>query len=133
EPPVDPALRSALARIDYTGLAVDMLEEALLARSAVMARSTFDGQPRIAATLLQQVSSSYRDLGRLEQAGALQQEALALLRGSVGADDRLTLSSMREELKLLRVAGSADAEARHREVLAAHVRALGSDDSDTHL
>ncbi len=127
------AASTAIDGIDYTGLAVDMLDEAILARAADAARTRFADQPRIAAMLLQQVASSYRGLGRFASAGVLQDEVIAKLEQEPGDADRLTLAARREQLKLLRMTGAADGEARHRAVLEAHRYYLGANDLDTQV
>ncbi len=125
------SLEPAVAKIDFTGLAIDMLDEAILHPSVASAQKDFPDQPRVHGQLLQQLAIDYRDVGRLEQAHKIQDEATKLLHDAFGDDDRLTLSSMREQLKLVRDLNLPDGEARHRKVLQLHIRYLGDDDLDT--
>lgn len=124
-------LEGAIARLDYAGLAIDMLDEAILRRSVHAARSRFAVQPRVRGLLLQQLAIDYRDLGRYAQSAPIQSEATQVLRKAFGEGDPLTLMSLRESLKLIRRTGSVDAEARHREVLRLHEQYLGSDSLET--
>lgn len=124
-------LQAAIAKIDYTGLAIDMLDEAILHRSVKAARKRFVNQPRVEGLLLQQLAIDYRDLGRFEQARPIQSEATTVLQKALGDGDPLTLASMREQLKLVRRLNLPDGEARHRKVLQLHIRYLGNDAVDT--
>lgn len=135
--PSNNAVTAVIARIDYTGMAVGMLDEALLKRALQAARKEFANQPRVQAMLLQTLANSYRDLDMLDTAEPIQEQATALFLTSLGASDPQTLSSLRDQLELLRARalGGAlgDGEARHREVLREHVRYLGEDSVDTAL
>lgn len=133
----DQTANAATGRIDYTGMAVGMLDEALLKPSLLAARKRFANQPRVQAMLLQTLASSYRDLGLIDAAEPIQTQATELFARTLGAGDPLTPASKREQLKLLRVRADGepqpDGEARHREVLREHVRYLGEHSVDTAL
>ncbi len=135
--PSDEAGAAAAARIDYTGLAVDMLDEAVLKRSVKTVRKSFADQPLVQAQLLQTLADSYRDLGMLDVAEPILQQAMKLFRNTLGVGDPQTLASMRDQLELVQERGNArdllEGEARHREVLRLHIRYLGNDSVDTAL
>jgi serine/threonine-protein kinase len=127
------AARAALAHLDYAGLAVGLLDGAVLRPAVASARGEFARQPRVEAMLLQSIAGIYRNLGRLDAAEPLQNEAVTLFRNVLGPGDPLTLAGLREQLKLVRARNPADGEQRHREVLALHERWLGADSVDTAL
>lgn len=124
-------LDPAIAKIDYTGLVIDMLDEAVLRRSLTAVRKRFTDQPRVEGKLLEQVAIDYLDLGRFEQAKPILAEATAVFRKALGEGDPLTLMSLREQLKLVRKMNPPDGEALHRKVLQLHLRYLGADSVDT--
>lgn len=123
-----------LAGINFTDLAVDSVDRAVLAPALDTVRQRFADQPEVLAALLQTLAVSYRELGRLEPAGTIQDEALALRRQHLGFGHRLTLASWREQLKLKRgMAGAHQIESEFRDLVAAHERYLGPDHIDTAL
>jgi serine/threonine-protein kinase len=122
---------AALNRIDYTGLSIDMLDAAILAPSIDAAHQHFSDQPRVEGMLLLALTEAYLGLGRLDKARALQERVTALARKHFGAGDRLTLMSLRDEMKLVRQAESPDAEAISRDIVRQHERYLGVNDIDT--
>jgi serine/threonine-protein kinase len=122
----------ALDRVNFTDLAVGLLDSALLTPSQEAAWQRFQGQPLVLATLLQTLAVSHRSLGHLDRAMPLQSEALAQRRAHLGEAHPLTLTSLREHLRLLRRrAPDRGGEAAHRELWAQHARHLGADHTDT--
>lgn len=134
---IDEITDAAIARIDYTGLAANMIDAAVLKRSLAAVRKHFAAQPRVQAPLLQTLANSYRDLGLRDAAQPIQAQATALFREVLGEGDPQALASMRDELQLLRNRSEghpvADGEVRHRDVLRLHVRYLGEGNIATAL
>ncbi|HZW51488.1 MAG TPA: serine/threonine-protein kinase [Rudaea sp.] len=122
---------TVLNRIDYTGLSIDMLDEAILAPSIDAAHQRFSDQPRVKGMLLLALTEAYLGLGRFDKARALQEQVTALARERFGAEDRLTLMSLRDEMKWVRQAKSPDGEAISRDIVHQHERYLGVNDIDT--
>ncbi len=120
-----------LARIDYTGLAVDLLDHAVLSRARESLEQRFPDQPRVRASLLQTLASTYIDLGLLDQAAPVQDAATALFERTLGLGDPQTLASLREQADLAYRRDTDDAEAVQRRMLALHERYLGEDSFDT--
>jgi serine/threonine-protein kinase len=120
-----------LARIDYTGLAVDLLDHAVLSRAHDSLNEQFSDQPRVRASLLQTLASTYIDLGLLDKAAPVQDAATRLFKQTLGIGDPETLASIREQADLAYRRDAADGEALQRRMLALHERHLGADSFDT--
>ena len=125
--------RRALGKVDTVGLAIDNLDEALLRRAVEAARRNLADQPRVQARMLQSLASTYIDLNRFDPAEQIQREALDLFRRTVGPDDPLTLSSLREQVDLGMRSGQGIDEAAVADMLEQHRRHLGDDSFDTAL
>ena len=124
---------ATLAKVDFTGLGVDMLNHALLDPALVSVQTRFASQPRVRAMLLQTLANIYRVLFEVDKAEPVQTEATTLFRKTLGVGDPQTLASMRDQVKLIGLMQPPDGEARIRAVLALHERYLGPDDVNTAL
>lgn len=125
-------LESALARVNFTDIAIGSLDHTILERARNAIESNFADQPVVKARLLQAVADTVRDLGLLDGAIPPQTQALDIRRRELGSDDPRTLTSISRMGDLFRALGKyAEAEALCREALEGRERALGPDDPDT--
>ena len=91
-----------------------------------------DNDPELRARLMLTMSQTYSGLGLYDRAQALSQQALALARPLLGAQNRLTLATETDLATYIRAQGHpAEAEQQLRVILAAQQKALGPDDVDT--
>lgn len=126
--------KAALAKVDFTGTAAQMLDRAVLARAVAESRTRFTSQPKVLAMMLQSLGASYRDLSEYDKAGALLAEATSLFRKTLGPGDRRTLASMRDyATRFAYVDEDEQGKAFANRMLALHRQYLGDDDPDTAL
>ncbi len=83
----------ALLGIDFTGLAMQTLEESLFAPSRRAIDDRFDAQPTIRARLLQSLARSAERVGLLELSEQTQRKAVEIYRSTLGDDDPRTISA----------------------------------------
>ncbi|QOC21364.1 serine/threonine protein kinase [Wenzhouxiangella sp. AB-CW3] len=130
--PVPPEFERLLGEVDFTGLALNWLDEIVLEEAVRGIDSQFSDQPLIRARLLQAVASTLRSLALIDRAWPLQKEALEVRRKVLGAKHPATLDSLGSKARLLREQGDlADAEKLTGKVLEARQRELGEDHPDT--
>ncbi len=123
--PAPASAAAALEQMDFTGIAVDLLDHAVLAPATRAVDARFAQQPRVRAALLQTLADSYGSLLRLDDAARLQDTATALFEATDGPAAPHTLASLRARARLAVDAHAAGGEALVREVLARHERARG--------
>lgn len=137
------SLETLLAGTDFTGLALNALNENVFRRALAAIDRQFAGPPPAAsapadegslvrARLLQSTASTLKKLGLANAAAPPQEEALRLRRRLLGDTHPDTLVSLGEQADLFRMLGrSDDAEAAAREALEKMRRVLGSDHIET--
>jgi len=124
-------LTSLLAGTDFTGIALDVLDEQVF-EGALKALEGFEDQPLVQAQLLQTVATTLLELGLLEQALEPQEQALEIYRGELGDEHPATLHSISNLGVLLRVQGKLDeAEPLLRGALEVRRRKLGDEHPST--
>ncbi|HEX6810868.1 MAG TPA: serine/threonine-protein kinase [Planctomycetota bacterium] len=125
-------LEARLAGMNFTSLALAMLQENLFDRSLAAIGEGFAEQRLVKARLLQSVADTLRELGLFDLATAPQTEALEIRRRDLGDADPDTLSSIRNASLLLEDQGKlAEAESLCREALEGSRRVRGDDHPDT--
>ncbi len=125
-------LEAELADVNFTSLALSVLEQNLFARTLEGIDAQFADQPLVRARLLQTMAVTLHDLGRLESAQAPQERALSLRREALGNEHRDTLVSITRMGELLTARGRLSvAEPFCREALEGARRVLGDADPDT--
>ena len=124
-------LASLLAGTDFTGIALDVLDEQVF-EGALKALEGFEDQPLVQAKLLQTVATTLLDLGLLEQALEPQEQALEIRRHELGDEHLHTLTSINNLGVLLNAQGKAgEAEPLYREALEVSRRKRGTEHPDT--
>jgi eukaryotic-like serine/threonine-protein kinase len=126
------ALESALARVNFTSVAVDALNEIVFEASLKAIDAEFSSRPVLQARLLQTVAHSLQALGLLDRAAVPQRQALELRRAHLGEEHPDTLVSINHLGLLLQAQGRfAEAEAEFSIALEARRRLLGDEHPDT--
>ena len=121
-----------VAGADFTGLALDTLDQHIFEPALEAIDREFADQPPVRASLLQTLAATMRDAGLLDQATPPQIEALETRREILGDDNRHTLTSISDMGGLLYLQGKlAEAALYHREALEGRRRTLGEDHPDT--
>jgi len=124
-------LASLLAGTDFTGIALDVLDEQVF-EGALKALEGFEDQPLVQAQLLQTVADTLLELGLLERALEPQEQALEIRRRELGDEHQETLLSINNLGYLLQDHGKLDeAEPFYREALRTSRRTLGDEHQDT--
>jgi len=124
-------LQRILAGSDFTGIAVDVLDEQIF-EGALQELDNFANQSLVQARLLQVVADTLRQLGRYDRADAPQQQALAIRQRELGDEHADTLVSLHNLGGLLRIQGRYDeAEPLLREALEGFRRVLGDEHPGT--
>jgi non-specific serine/threonine protein kinase/serine/threonine-protein kinase len=111
------ALEASLSAVNFTSVALALLEEELFVRALAAIEKGFAEQPGVKARLLLNVAEPLHKLGSLERAIAPVREALALAEQVHGARHELTLAARESLGGLLEMRGSyAEAELEKRAV-----------------
>lgn len=125
-------LESALAGVNFTDLAKRTLDQNYFGRAIDGVDAQFSQQPRLQASLFQDLASTMRELGLLAAANDPQRRALDIRRRELGNENRDTIDSMNQSGMLAQARGLyEEAEARFREALAASQRVLGDHGKET--
>lgn len=125
-------LEQLIARIDFTGMALDALNENFFQPALAAIDNEFTGQPLVRARLLQTLASTLRELGLIQAATEPQTQALAIRRRELGEEHADTLTSMNEMGLLFWAQGRLDeAELTFREALEMRRRVLGEEHRGT--
>jgi len=125
-------LEAGLAGVNFTSLALGMLQENLFDRSLAAIGRGFADQPLVKARLLQTVAETLMGLGLLERASAAQTEALEIRRRFLGDEHPDTLISINNMGYSMRARGKlTEAEVLYHEALEKRRRILGDDHPDT--
>ena len=102
-----------------------------LDRAAARIRGKFDKQPAVEAGIRYTIGRTYIDLGQYPEARTQLERALALYRGSLGADNPKTLHTVNSLAYLAELQGKfAEAESLSTRALAIERRVLGPDSPD---
>jgi len=126
------SLEAVLSRVNMTDVALAMLRENILDVAVEAIARDFRGQPLVRASLLQTISTSYRELGFYDDAMPLQTEALASRRNELGNGNKDTMDSIHSMGVLLYLRGNLEgAEPLYREALGGRRNALGPSHPDT--
>lgn len=126
------SIESLIAGCNFTGLALESLEENFFDPAREAIDRQFPDQPLVKARLLQSLASTQRELGLLSAAVQPQEEALAIRQGLLGHEHPDTLSSLNHMGDLLRRRGKlAEAETLFRELLETCRGALGPEHPGT--
>ncbi len=125
-------LEQTLTGINFSNLALDWLEDNVLAGTVSGIESQFADQPLVRARLLQSVANTMRNLALYDRAWAIQQRALELHRRELGETHPRTLASLSETGRLLRSRGQLEeAEEYERLALEGRRQVLGDNHPDT--
>jgi serine/threonine protein kinase/tetratricopeptide (TPR) repeat protein len=126
------ALEQLIAGSDFTGIALDALEENFFQPALQVVEEHFVDQPLVKARLLQTMASTLTELGLLDAAADPQKEALAIRRRLLGDEHRDTISSITGMGTLLCEQGSLqEAEPYLREAAETGARVLGEEHPET--
>ncbi|MCA9281198.1 MAG: serine/threonine protein kinase [Phycisphaeraceae bacterium] len=126
------ALLEGLSPVNFTSLALRMLQDNIFERTIDAIDAQFEEQPLVRARLLQTVADTVRELGLLDLANDPQTRALAIRRDALGDDHPDTLTSISNMGFLLRLQGRLEeAEPYYLEALEGSRRVLGDDHFDT--
>ncbi|HKQ47857.1 MAG TPA: serine/threonine-protein kinase [Phycisphaerae bacterium] len=125
-------LEKLVAGSDFTGLALESLDENFFQPALRAIDDEFADQPLVRARLLQTSATTLRDLGLLDAATAPQEEALAIRRRELGDEHPDTLDSMKEMGYLFWAQGNfPEAEPHLRAAMEKRRSVLGNDHPDT--
>lgn len=117
-----------LAKINFTDVALESLEENIFARSVEAIGEQFGDQPLVKARLLRTVGDTCRDLGLMSFAERPLEDSVDVFRRNLGKDHPDTLTSINSLGEWLFDQGQfAAAEQLFREVLESRRRILGDD------
>ena len=123
-------LVESVAGIEFTDIALGVLEENLFAPSLEAISEGFGDQPLVESRLLETLGRSMYKMGLLDGAVLPTERALELRRGELGVDHSDTLNAMHEVGILRELRGDLDgAEAILTEALGRSERLLGADSS----
>jgi serine/threonine protein kinase/Tfp pilus assembly protein PilF len=126
------ALNESLGSLNSTDVALRLIDEEILDRAGRTIDEQFEDQPRVAATLRQEIAKTYRELGLHDRARPYQESALSARRQLLGDDHPETMASVQYSGWLLLEQGDyEDAESYLREALEDRRRVLGHDHPDT--
>lgn len=117
-----------LSAADFTGVALNALEQNILLPAVEAARASFADQPLLQAKLIQTTSTSAHRLGLYTFARDIQAEASGLFQNQLPADDQAVLDSRQQLALFMRSAGQfEEAETMYRELLAEALRLFGGE------
>jgi serine/threonine protein kinase/tetratricopeptide (TPR) repeat protein len=123
---VPESVPAALEPLDFTGVALNTLQEDILQPALDAARAEFPDQPLVRARLLQSLADAGRDLGLLDFAEGPQREAIEIRERELGAEAPESLDSVsRLVILLIEQARHAEAEPIARQSVERHRRVLG--------
>ena len=118
-----------LIRADMTNVAVNALDTVVFRNALETVRGDFAGQPLVRAALLGTLSEVYLKLGKQEAALPPMEEALDILRNSLGHDHPETLTASLQVCDILATTRRLeDSRALSRETYSRAVRVLAEDD-----
>ncbi|MEC9475400.1 MAG: tetratricopeptide repeat protein [Planctomycetota bacterium] len=118
--------------VDFTGLALETVDEHLFQRSLDAIEKQFATQPQLKARLLQTVATLMKETGLLERAVDPQQTALEIRQQELGKEDRDTLQSLEEFANLIKERGKLDeSEPIHHEIYQQRSNLFGEDHPET--
>tara|TARA_R110002072_G_scaffold42064_13_gene118257 strand:- start:44984 stop:48424 length:3441 start_codon:yes stop_codon:yes gene_type:complete len=123
---------SLVSGADFTGLALDALDEHIFTPSLEAIETQFADQPLVEARLLATLGRTMRDAGLLQQATRPFANALQIRRHELGDDHPDTLTSIGNMGSLFQDQGMfTEAESFCRKALEGRRRVLGNDHQDT--
>jgi eukaryotic-like serine/threonine-protein kinase len=126
------ALESALTGVNFTTTALAMLDTGIFEHAREAIDHRFADQPLIRASLLQTLASTMRKIGLVNQAVVPQEDAVTLLKDTLGEHHRDTLKSMQQAAVLAQARSDHETAQSYLEpVLEARRRVLGDNDSGT--
>lgn len=121
-------LEDLLAGVDFTGMALNALNDNFFQPALVAIENEFTSQPLVKARLLQTLASTLRELGLIWSATEPQTQALAIRLHQLGEEHIDTLTSMNEMGLLFWAQGRLEeAEPLFLELLATRRRVLGEE------
>jgi len=113
---------------DFTGVALNSLEQNILLPAVETARNSFGGQPILQAKLIQTTSNTAHRLGLYSFAYDIQAEASELFRSELPAEDLAVLDSRQQLALFMQDSGRfEDAETLYRELLDEAMRIYGDE------
>lgn len=119
-------------RVNAVDAARDLIGKLVLAPAVSTVEQRFPAQPLLQARLLQELATSYRNLGSYQDGLQLQIRAWRLLQESLGEHHLDTVEALHEKALLLRFAGRAQESIdAHRQALVQLRQLLGDDDEKT--
>ncbi|TVQ51545.1 MAG: serine/threonine protein kinase, partial [Phycisphaerales bacterium] len=125
-------LESSLTGVNFTNVALAMLDENIFERALIAIDEQFTDQPEVRARLFQTIASTLREIGLLDRATAPQVEALDLRRRVLGDEHPDTLTSISNMGGVLYHHGNyAETKRYLREALETRRRVLGDEHPDT--
>jgi non-specific serine/threonine protein kinase/serine/threonine-protein kinase len=125
-------LEKSIAGCDFTGLALEALDENFFRPALGAIEKQFGDQPLVKARLLQTLATTQRELGLLDAAKAPQDDSQVIRRRELGDEHPDTLDSIKEMGYLLWAQGRlAEAEPLLREAMEKRRRVLGNDHIST--
>ncbi len=125
-------LEAALAGVNFTNTALAMLDTGIFERAREAIDRRFADQPVLRASLLQTLATTMRRVGLINQAVEPQEDAVALLKETLGEDHPETLKYMQQAAVLAQARSDHEtAQSYLGPVLEARRRLLGNEDSGT--
>ncbi len=125
-------LEGLLAGVDFPGISLRILDEAVIEPSIKVIDSKFRSQPNVQSMLLQSTASTLRQLGLFSKAAPVQQRALELRTAKLGEEHENTLISMTGAGFLLLDNGDYEqAQGTMERVLEVRRRILGKEHPET--
>jgi serine/threonine protein kinase/tetratricopeptide (TPR) repeat protein len=125
-------LEPALARLNFTSLALDTLSDGILQGMIAAIDAQFAEQPLVRARLLQSLATAAKELGLFDLADGPQSRALSIRRNALGEDHPSTLKSQAAAGSLLLSRGAFDeAETPLTAALEGFRRLYGDEHPDT--
>jgi len=126
------ALDRALAGMNLTNVAREIVDRNILDRAAASIEKDFAGEPRIEAAIRQSLGTTYLELGMYDRSLPHMERALVLRRELLGPDDPDTLTSTNTMARLrVRMGRREEALELYRSAMEGRRRVLGDDHPDT--
>jgi tetratricopeptide (TPR) repeat protein len=123
---------NSLKRINLTDAAIEFIDSNVLKPAIVELDKTRDDSPLVDATLRHSVAMVYRNLGRFDQAIALQREALSTRRRLLGESNLAYVEALNSLALFLQEAGRQnESEPLTREAISLNQKLNGDDHIDT--
>ena len=121
-----------LETLNLANVALGVLDQYIFQSALAAARREFADQPLVRATLLLSLAQAMTQVGMLEQAGELLEEAYDLRAALLGEEHTMTMEALGERASLLLFQGrAAEAETMLRKVHGSHLRERGMNDETT--